>query len=164
MARKLTMTWVASRKGWIAKYKGKMYSVSCRQLGVEPTKESSWRAAREWWAAKKAEIDARPKPVDERVRVGHAMWAAWIVQEYRDKPLPRELAQEIVGKARLHELEEGVRALVARPKLERTIGANVESWNRTLRAAVDAGRIDISRYDAYRRNLAVFAEWAGPGS
>jgi hypothetical protein len=39
MARKLDMTWQASTRRWFKKHKGKMYTVSCRQLGCPDTKE-----------------------------------------------------------------------------------------------------------------------------
>lgn len=58
MARNILMTWVSDRKGWLKWHKGKMYSVSCRQLGTEPTKEASWLAANQWWEAKQASLDA----------------------------------------------------------------------------------------------------------
>ncbi len=43
-------------------HRGKNYSVSCRQLGVEPTKEASYQAANAWWEDKEAEIEAEPRP------------------------------------------------------------------------------------------------------
>lgn len=60
MPRTYIMTWVPARKGWMKWHKGKSYSVSCRQLGVEPTKEASYQAANAWWQAKEAELEARP--------------------------------------------------------------------------------------------------------
>jgi hypothetical protein len=41
MARKLEMTWQASTKRWFKKWKGKMYTVSCRHLNCPPTKDGS---------------------------------------------------------------------------------------------------------------------------
>src|SRR5436189_74056 len=37
------MTWVAGSRRWRKLYKGKWYSVSCRQLGCEETKKESWQ-------------------------------------------------------------------------------------------------------------------------
>jgi hypothetical protein len=60
MARELLMTWVPSQRRWIKKHCGKMYAVSCRQLGCDETKDASTRAANEWWDAKLNEIEAAP--------------------------------------------------------------------------------------------------------
>lgn len=60
MPRCFLMTWVPGRKGWMKWHQGHNYSVSCRQLGTEPTKEASWQAANEWWSAKEAELRDRP--------------------------------------------------------------------------------------------------------
>jgi hypothetical protein len=52
--------------------------------------------------------------------------------------------------------------LLARPASAypaRTVGGKAEDWHRSLMAGVDAGRIDVSRYGAYKRNLAVFVDW-----
>jgi integrase len=46
-------------------YKGKIFTVTCRDLGCLATKESSYRAANAWWTAKRAELDHLP--LDDRV-------------------------------------------------------------------------------------------------
>jgi integrase len=51
------MYWNSAQKRWFKKYRGKMYAVSPRRLGCEPTKEVSRQAANEWWQRKQAEID-----------------------------------------------------------------------------------------------------------
>jgi hypothetical protein len=48
MPRLFLMTWVPARNGWMKWHRGKMYSVSCRQLGTEGTKEASYQKANEW--------------------------------------------------------------------------------------------------------------------
>jgi integrase len=58
MAANCLMYWVPSQHRWLKEYRGKTYSVSCKQLGCEPTKESSRKAANDWWEKKQAEIDA----------------------------------------------------------------------------------------------------------
>jgi hypothetical protein len=60
MAKKL-MTWVPVSRRWMKRYNGKLYAISCKQLGVPETKEDSFRAANEWWIEKEKEIllDAR---------------------------------------------------------------------------------------------------------
>ncbi len=39
--------------------------ISCKQLGVQESKEASYRHANAWWQAKRAEIDGRPLPHSE---------------------------------------------------------------------------------------------------
>src|SRR4051812_26811440 len=39
------MTWVASGRRWVKKFKDRWYAVSCRKLGAGETKEASARAA-----------------------------------------------------------------------------------------------------------------------
>src|SRR5690349_3764482 len=59
MPRQLHMTYVPAQKRWTKKYRGSTYSVSCKQLGCEPSREASWLAANQWWEKKQGEIDAR---------------------------------------------------------------------------------------------------------
>lgn len=61
MPRKLLMTYVSSQKRWTKKYNGKMFSVSCKQLGCPSSEAASWMAANLWWEAKQAEIDAQAR-------------------------------------------------------------------------------------------------------
>jgi integrase len=56
MPRTYFMSWVPARRGWMKWYKGHNFSVSCRQLDAEPTKEASWQAANDWWEEKVAEL------------------------------------------------------------------------------------------------------------
>lgn len=51
------MYWVKAQKQWLKEYRGKTYSVSCRQLKCEPTKEASRLLANDWWDRKQKEID-----------------------------------------------------------------------------------------------------------
>jgi hypothetical protein len=67
VARKLYMTWVCAGRRWIKKHRGKMYAVSCRQLGCPETKEASAAAANAWWEAKEEEIATAP-PTELEVR------------------------------------------------------------------------------------------------
>ncbi len=65
--RNYHMTWLAVEKRWIKKHKGNIYRVSPRQLGCEPTKEASWRAANEWWEARLKEIGGADEEVQPAV-------------------------------------------------------------------------------------------------
>ena len=51
------LTWDATNKRWRIMHKGQRYVVSCRQLGMPPTKEGSYQAANDWWRQKLAEIE-----------------------------------------------------------------------------------------------------------
>ena len=52
------MSWNKTQRRWFKKYRGKMYSVSPRQLEVECTKEGSRVAANAWWDRKQDDVDA----------------------------------------------------------------------------------------------------------
>jgi integrase len=51
------MGWQKSQHIWQKRYRGRLYAVSPRQLGIDPTKEASRVKANEWWEKKKDEID-----------------------------------------------------------------------------------------------------------
>lgn len=56
------MTWEPAKRRWRKLYKGKLYTVSCRQLNSSETKAESYQAANLWWERKRAEIDGGPPP------------------------------------------------------------------------------------------------------
>ena len=166
MARRYLMTWVPSRKGWLKHYRGGMYSVLCRQLEVEETKEASWQAANRWWESKKAEFDARPRPPDPQQEFTAATQFAELWDEFQqaDKTTQRAIVGVVLGKERLEALEEQTLALLdGEENQDRTITEQIEAWSTALQAAVAAGSIDVSRFDAYLRNIAVFRDWIGGG-
>jgi len=55
------MTWEPKPRRWRKMYQGKLFTVSCRDLGVLETKEASYQAANAWWAGKRAEIEEGPR-------------------------------------------------------------------------------------------------------
>ena len=71
MPAKTELTWEQATHRWKKIYKGRAYTVSCKTLGVPSTKMDSYRAANEWWATRKAEIDAYqpPHPHAERIDI-----------------------------------------------------------------------------------------------
>ncbi len=71
MARKQLMTWVVGQRRWIKKHKGKMYAVSCKQLGRPDTKDESRDAANDWWQTREKEIEAAP-PTEQDLRKPNA--------------------------------------------------------------------------------------------
>jgi len=57
MPRSFLMTWEPGPRRWRKVYKGKVYTVSCRELRTPENKEQSYQAANAWWTAKRPEID-----------------------------------------------------------------------------------------------------------
>ncbi len=81
MARKYLMTWQPSTRRWFKKHNGKMYIVSCRQLGVEATKDESVTAANAWWESKLKQIESAP-PTEQDVKA-NAVKVWTLVQEWQ---------------------------------------------------------------------------------
>src|ERR1700737_4030637 len=97
MAKKLHMTWVAGSRRWRKLYKGKWYSISCKQLGTDETKEASWKAANEWWEEQQRLSDTAP-PTEEEKRVNaFKVWS--MVQDWSqlDEESREKLVDSLVG-------------------------------------------------------------------
>jgi len=143
-----------------------MYSVSCRQLEVEESKEASWRAANRWWEAQKAEIDARPRQVEPEQEFAAVTQAMNMMEEFQqaDRATQRAIVEVVLGKKTLEALQEQTLALLdGEQNPDRTVAAQIEAWSTALQASVAAGSIDVSRFDGYLRNVAVFRDWFGGG-
>ncbi len=56
MPRLYTMTWEKSKCRWRKMHKGRVYVVSCSELGTPATKDDSYEAANQWWQAKHREL------------------------------------------------------------------------------------------------------------
>jgi integrase len=73
MPRSPDMTWVPGRRLWRKVYRGKTYTVSCRQLVEQgysllaETKEGSYLAANLWWSSKEDQIEAERKKAERPV-------------------------------------------------------------------------------------------------
>ena len=48
---------VPARLRWRKLHRGKVYVISCKELGAPPTKEGSYQAANAWGERKRAEIE-----------------------------------------------------------------------------------------------------------
>jgi integrase len=164
VAKKRFLTWDANTKRWLKKYRGKMYSVSCRQLGTPPTKEASASAANAWWLQKQAEIDQQagePTPL-EQMRAAVNLLA--LVEEFNaaDRETKMRIAEAVLGPDRIKEMEEGVDFILATPQdHDRTVGAQVTNWLKGQKEAVAAGQLDPTSYDGYRVNVNRFRDWIG---
>jgi len=59
------MTWEPGPRRWKKIYRGEHHTISCKQLGVQETKDASYRHANAWWQTKRAETDGLPQPHSE---------------------------------------------------------------------------------------------------
>jgi integrase len=166
MPKKLHMTWQASTRRWFKKYKGQIYAISCRQLGVEDTKEGSTEAANEWWQAKLKEIETAP-PTEEELRINaFKVWS--MVQDWQqlDEESRERLVDSLVGAGQYQRLkaqaEQVVASTVKAAPPDRTVNAQVEAWKTLLRSVCQSGQMSEGRYDGYCRNIGNFVEWIGP--
>jgi integrase len=95
------MTWVPSTKRWAKNHKGRSYSVSCRQLRCQPTKESSCKRANAWWESKEKELDEEIVPPPHL----HAELLGLLSQrrEWAIRHGQTELAEKLDGQIKLIE-------------------------------------------------------------
>ena len=161
----LLMTWVASGRRWTKKYRGKWYAVSCRKLGTPPTKEASWRAANEWWMQQQRSVDNAP-PTQDQVRANaFQVWS--MVQDWNvlDEESREQLVDSLVGAGQFQKIKEQADAMVASATQvtppDRTVKAQVDTWEQLLRSVCQSGQMSEGRYDAYCRNIAIFVDWIG---
>lgn len=168
MARKSLMTWVAASRRWTKKYQGKMYAVSCRQLGTAGTKEASREAANRWWENKQREIEDAPPTEEDRRINSLKVWS--MVQDWSslDEESRERLVNGMLGEGQYQKLREQAGSLVSSALLEapaeRTVGAQVEDWKALLRGVCQSGQMSEGRFDAYCRNVKHFVQWMGPES
>jgi FAD/FMN-containing dehydrogenase len=102
MARTYLMTWVPKRRRWMKKYRGRMYAVSPRQLGMPDSKEASYQAANAWWLAKQIDIDALLPP--SQVSTALTPSSEVLRQLVQDSPAPDLHRMVIQGHAALQVL------------------------------------------------------------
>jgi len=168
MARKLQMTWQASTRRWFKKHRGKMYAVSCRQLGTSPSKDASLAAANDWWEAKLKEIETAP-PSEEEVKA-NAIRVWTMVQDWQvlDEQSRERLVDSLVGDGQYQKIKAQSDAMVASAAQatspDRTVEAQIGAWRKLLRSICESGQISEGRYDAYSRNIQIFADWIGEKS
>jgi integrase len=159
------MSWVASTRRWKKMHRGKLYVVSCRQLGVPETKEASWRAANDWWQQQEGNADL---PTEDD-RIARAVRFNRLVQDFGelDEESRRLAAEALLGAGAYDNLKsqrDVVLASMTAPSPERTMGAQVEAWKTLLRGVTLSGQMSEGRFDAYCRNIRTFVDWIGPES
>ena len=166
MAKKLHMTWVAVSRRWRKLYKGKWYSISCKQLGCAETKDASWKAANDWWEKERGLADTAPPTEEDRRVNAFKVWS--MVQDWGqlDEGSREKLVDSLVGVGQYQKIKVQAEAVVesavkATPP-DRTIKAQVESWQQLLRSVCQSGQMSEGRFDAYCRNIGNFVAWIGP--
>jgi integrase len=165
MARKAQMTWVPSGKRWLKKHVGKMYAVSCRQLNCPETREGSLAAANAWWESKQKEIEATP-PSEEDIRANaFKVWSMVQDWQHLDEASREKLVDSLVGTGQYQKIKDQANAMIAAAEkagpADRTVKAQVESWEGFLRGIVQSGQMSEGRFDSYCRTIGIFREWIG---
>jgi integrase len=159
------MTWISDSRRWIKKHKGKMYAVSCRQLGRPETKEGSAAAANRWWEAKQKEIETAPPTEADLQANAFKVWS--MVQDWRslDEPSREKIVDSLVGNGQYQKIKGQAEAMIestAKVVLpERTVKAQVEAWKALLHGVCRSGQMSEGRFDAYCRNIGNFVAWIG---
>ena len=184
MARKLLMSWIGTQKRWMKMYRGHRYAISCKALGVPATKDASWQAANTWWEEKQAELDSRHEAEVAKPGTPQAivrLLEAWkgapledeadasltmleLMHEFKDKPLPPEVTEAVLGVGAVRRLKEGADALIDGPKeveVNRTVGGQVNRWVAIQQSLAQAGRITPDRADNNRICLYHFQNFLG---
>lgn len=168
MARKYKMTWQPSTRRWFKKHKGKIYAISCRQLGCPETKEGSGAAANEWWESRIQEIETAPPTEADLKANAFKVWE--MVQNWSqiDEASRQKLVDSLVGEGQYQKLrgqaEAMVESAVKATPTDRTVAAQVKAWTDLLRSACQSGQMSEGRFDAYCRNIRPFADWIGQQS
>jgi hypothetical protein len=166
VAKKLHMTWVAESRRWRKLYKGKWYSVSCKQLGTAGSKEASCKAANDWWDGQKRLADSAP-PTEADLRANaFKVWS--MVQDWGqlNEASREKLVDSLVGVGQYQKIkaqaEQVVASAVKAAPPDRTVQAQVKGWKTLLHSACQSGQMSEGRFDGYCRNIGTFMAWVGP--
>ncbi|SIN69293.1 Phage integrase family protein [Singulisphaera sp. GP187] len=166
MAKPFYMTWVGGSRRWRKKYKNVWYSVSCRQLGTEDTKEASWRAANAWWRQQQGLTDNAPPSESEERANAFKFWSMvrdWDQIAEKDRG---RVVDSLLGEGKYQQIKAQAEAIlksaIETTPPNRTVAAQVESWKTLLLGICQSGQISEGRFDAYCRVIGIFAAWIGP--
>ena len=173
MAKKELMGWVASMKRWQKRYRGRLYTVSPRQLDIEPrTKVATRDAANQWWESKQEEIDEAvalempdPGPAEPSLKVAFPLPQK--IVELLQVPLESlddEQRQVLVGWKQ--KVDDKVRPLKRRfmdsfreEPTDMSVGYHVQRFIERKLVEVDSGEISPGRYESYRCEIEAFGKW-----
>jgi integrase len=156
------MTWIPASRRWRKVKGGKVYVVSCRQLGTLETKEASWRAANEWWERQEslANIPAEDDRLARAARISN------LVRDFSklDDAARRDAVEALLGSGSYDSLKSQASTMLAgmtAPAPGRTVAAQVEAWQSLLRGVCQSGQMSEGRFDAYCRKIRPFADFIG---
>jgi integrase len=186
MPAKTELTWEQSTHRWKKVYKGRSYTVSCKALGVPPTKLESYQAANEWWAIKRTEIDGNAPPhpnaqhldlLSQRLAWAQAHGRQELARSLEDKietvrsddtgelngninpfDVPSVVVDLIEG-ATWKERLDGENISLTPP--DRTVGAQVDRYLALERVRAQSDQLSISEFDTIRRCLHAFRDHIG---
>jgi integrase len=178
MAAKELMGWVPSMKRWQKRYKGKLYTVSPRRLGVEPrTKSASRDVANEWWEKKRAEIDEQAAPAipeaemeDPELRLQFPIPPEIIEiaevpeDEHSDEQrlILAKWKQKVADQVKPH--IRGFKDYCRDEPTDMSLAHHVQRFLDRKLVEVDAGEITSGRYESYRCEIEAFQGWVGAES
>jgi integrase len=94
------MSWIPKLRRWQKLYKGRRYTVSCRQLGCPvETKEGSGQLANEWWLKRRAEVDGANKPPSDPAveQIGRLLQLERVPVSLCDEPELGLIASTVLG-------------------------------------------------------------------
>ena len=186
MPAKTELTWEQSTHRWKKVYKGRSYTVSCKALGVPPTKLESYQAANEWWAAKRTEIDGNTPPHPNAQHLDLlSRRLAW-AQSHGRQELAKSLEDKIetVRSDETGELNGSVNPFdvpsvvvdlienatwkerlaaedISPTPADRTIGAQVDRYLALEQVRTRSDQLSISEFDTIRRCLHAFRDHIG---
>ena len=187
MPPKELMTWVPRQKRWLKKYKGKIYSVSARQLKTPPTKEASRYAANEWWGQKQVEFDQQAQGIVQSLPFAierATEMADWYQRNGRPEDAQRlrediHTWQEAVATGESHprdlkfliEMSDGGKAAWAErlrgalsTPTENTVSAHIDDFLKDRQTEQSQGRITLGTLSTLTHRLNVFRRWVQPGT
>jgi len=164
MAVKELMTWIPKRQGWIKNYRGKIYTVSARQLKAYPTKDDSREAANQWWETKQAGLTLTTFP--------HNRMADWY--EAQGDPETAKSLREDGAKGQLgHGMDwmgiseagravwgERFRQLKKDQKTNNTLKTCIDRFTDYKKQFIGV-KVSLGRWDNLRRYLSQFSDFCG---
>lgn len=173
MPRNFDLTWDSTRLRWRKVHRGKVYVISCKELGAPPNKEGSYQAANAWWERKRAEIDGYLDQLmaaeikQHRDELQHALSSAWRVDHLQRMKERYGSLEAFLAKAPalftpgpFEPVVEERPPVVPIPE-DLTIGGQVDLWLETLRSRVAAKRLSADRYDNVRDAVGRFRDFLG---
>ncbi|MCE9544180.1 MAG: hypothetical protein K8T25_01455 [Planctomycetia bacterium] len=169
------MGWDKKMLRWQKRYRGKLYTVSPRQLKAEKrTKDATRTQANQWWRSKKAEIDDADRqdtpelPVDDKdrkltIRVPVPPEIGECLDSDEASPQQKEIFKEWAGRVTTKFRYHRDRFLASNQdhSPRQTMGHYVQDFIDTKRKQAQAGQFALSRFESYRCDIEHFGKWVG---